>query len=142
MSHGSLRVTNPDVTAPVSPAEVDHTSERCKPANDLLGLVGEKWTVRLVWTLWDGPRRFSEIRRELTGISQRMLTLTLRTLERDGLITRTVTPTVPPRVDYELTALGKSLGERIRPLAEWAFENEKAVIAARDTFDARNLTEA
>jgi DNA-binding HxlR family transcriptional regulator len=115
-----------------------HVTEACRPARELLELVGGKWTVQVVWTLWEGPRRFSEIRRDLPGISQRILTLALRTLERDGLIRRLVTPTIPPRVDYELTELGKSLGERIRPLAEWAFENRPAIETARGHFDARS----
>jgi DNA-binding HxlR family transcriptional regulator len=128
LSLGSL-----DVPIPTA----KHSPDQCSTANELLELVGEKWTVRVVWTLWARNRRFSEIRREIPQISQRMLTLTLRTLERDGLVIRHVTPSIPPRVDYELTDLGKSLGERIRPLAEWAFENKAAVDAARKRFDAR-----
>lgn len=118
------------------------TEGECRSANELLELVGEKWTVRVVWALWEGGRRFSEIRRGIPAISQRMLTLTLRNLERDGLISRTVTPSVPPRVDYELTDLGRSLCDRLRPLAEWALENRSAIESARSQFDARTLTEA
>ena len=86
----------------------------CTAVNDILSTIGDKWTVLIVVTLSKGPMRFNEIRRAVGGISQRMLTLTLRGLERDGFATRTVFPTVPPRVDYALTELGKTL---IEPLA-------------------------
>ena len=89
----------------------------------------------IVMLLGPGPRRFSEIKRAINGISQRMLTLTLRGLERDGLVTRTVTPTVPPRVDYELTALGQSLRRPVDALGEWAFANRDEIEAARARFD-------
>jgi DNA-binding HxlR family transcriptional regulator len=90
----------------------------------------------IVMTLWDGPLRFSELRRAIPGISQRMLTLTLRNLERDGLLNRYVTPSTPPRVDYELTALGRSLGEHVRQLGQWAFENQTVMQTARTKYDA------
>ncbi len=101
-----------------------------------------EWTIHVVMLLLGRSRRFSELRRDLPGISQRMLTLSLRSLERDGLIKRTVTPTVPPRVDYELTPLGHSFGERVSLLGQWAFENKAAVDAARTTFDSRLETVA
>src|SRR3569623_3173273 len=85
----------------------DPTSPVCRTISTLLSRSGDKWTVLVVQTLSDGPRRFNELRREIPSVSQRMLTLTLRTLERDGLVSRTVTPTIPPRVDYELTELGR-----------------------------------
>src|SRR5579872_6324407 len=85
-----------------------HVPEDCRAVSEVLSRVGDKWTVLVVTTLGDGPKRFNEIRRALGSISQRMLTLTLRGLERDGLVTRTVFPTVPPRVDYDLTRLGRS----------------------------------
>jgi DNA-binding HxlR family transcriptional regulator len=87
-------------------------------------------------TLRGGSRRFSEIRRAIPGVSQRMLTLTLRGLERDGLVSRKVTPTIPPRVDYELTALGKSLQTPVIALGQWAYENLSHIHAARAAFDA------
>ena len=114
-----------------------HVTESCRPATEAFQLIGDKWTMIVVMQLWEGGRRFSEIRRELTGISQRMLTLTLRNLERDGLITRTVTPTVPPRVDYALTPLGQKFGEAARALGQWAFDNTTAIEAARTAFDSR-----
>ena len=97
--------------------------------------VGDKWTVLVVSAMGDGPKRFNELRRALGSISQRMLTLTLRGLERDGLVTRTVFPTIPPRVDYELTRLGRSLLEPVSGLGLWARQNRIAVQEARDRFD-------
>ena len=85
-----------------------HNAPQCTAVNDILARVGDKWSVRVVMALTEESRRFNELRREIPGISQRMLTRTLRGLERDGLVSRAVTPTVPPRVDYALTALGKS----------------------------------
>jgi DNA-binding HxlR family transcriptional regulator len=97
--------------------------EDCRAVSKILERVGDKWSVLVVVTLGNGPKRFSELRRAIAGISQRMLTLTLRGLERDGLINRTVFPTIPPRVDYELTKLGRSLLEPVAALCLWAREN-------------------
>lgn len=105
---------------------------------EILARVGDTWTVLTVLQLVDGPMRFNEIRRSLDGISQRMLTLTLRNLERDGLVTRTVFPSVPPRVDYALTRLGASLSGPVRVLGAWAHANEAEIEAARAAFDRRN----
>jgi DNA-binding HxlR family transcriptional regulator len=102
---------------------------------EVLHRVGDKWSVQIVALLGDGAMRFSELRRSIEGISQRMLTLTLRNLERDGLVRRTVFPEVPPRVDYELTRLGKTLLEPIQGLAEWAAEHRSSIQEARATFD-------
>jgi len=106
----------------------------------VLNRVGDKWSVFIVRMLGEGPQRFSELRRNIDGISQRMLTLTLRGLERDGLVTRTVTPTIPPRVDYALTPLGRTLLEPVQALANWAERNREKIQAARDRFDAAELT--
>ena len=114
-----------------------HVTERCRPATEILQRIGDKWTVLVVMCLWAGSRRFSELRRDIPAISQRMLTLTLRGLERDGLVRRTVTPSIPPRVDYELTPLGRSLGRSVRALGQWAFDNEAAIAAARAAYDRR-----
>jgi DNA-binding HxlR family transcriptional regulator len=111
--------------------------ESCKPVADVLLRIGDKWSVLIVMVLGNGPKRFNELRRLIQGISQRMLTLTLRNLERDGLVTRTVLATIPPRVDYELTALGRSLLLPISALGEWASENRTKVEAARLKFDSR-----
>ncbi|HEY0300774.1 MAG TPA: helix-turn-helix domain-containing protein, partial [Rhizomicrobium sp.] len=97
--------------------------------------VGDKWSVLIVTRLGAQPKRFNEIKREIGGISQRMLTLTLRGLERDGLVTRTVFATIPPRVDYELTALGRSLLEPVTALSDWALKNTGKIDAARAKFD-------
>lgn len=118
-----------------------HVPESCRPVTEILQLIGDKWTVLVVRALYDGSRRFSEIRRDMPAVSQRMLTLTLRNLERNGLVTRTVTPSIPPRVDYELTKLGRSLEVPLRGLGEWAVDNSTALDAARAKFDARNKTE-
>jgi DNA-binding HxlR family transcriptional regulator len=113
-----------------------HIPEDCRAVSEVLSRVGDKWTVLVVSTLGDGPRRFNELRRALGSISQRMLTLTLRALERDGLVTRTVFPTIPPRVDYELTRLGRSLLEPVSALGTWARGNRAAIQDARQRFDA------
>jgi DNA-binding HxlR family transcriptional regulator len=113
-----------------------HVPEDCRAVSEILARVGDKWTVLVVGVLGDGPKRFSEIRRALGSISQRMLTLTLRSLERDGLVTRTVFPTIPPRVDYELTKLGRSLLKPVNGLGLWARQNRGAIEDARRRFDA------
>jgi DNA-binding HxlR family transcriptional regulator len=113
-------------------------SEGCPAVREVLNRVGDKWSVLVVALLGDGSKRFSELRRMIDGISQRMLTLTLKGLERDGLVTRTVTPTIPPRVDYELTRLGRSLLEPITGLERWAQMNREKIHAAQERYDARN----
>ena len=115
----------------------DPTNPVCRTISTLLSRIGDKWTVLVVTTLGDGPRRFNELRREIPSVSQRMLTLTLRNLERDGLVSRTVTPTIPPRVDYELTGLGRSLLQPITGIANWALDNVEAIHAAQADFDAK-----
>ncbi len=112
-----------------------HVAEDCRAVSEVLARVGDKWTVLVVSTLGDGPKRFNELRRALGSISQRMLTLTLRGLERDGLVTRTVFPTIPPRVDYELTDLGRSLLEPVSELGLWARQHRAAIQNARARFD-------
>src|SRR5574338_883947 len=114
----------------------DPTSPVCRTISTLLSRIGDKWTVLVVRTLAGGSKRFNELRREIPSVSQRMLTLTLRNLERDGLVSRTVTPTIPPRVDYELTDLGQSLQGPICGLATWAMDNVEAIHNAQSSFDA------
>ena len=112
-----------------------HEPDACRAVNELLSRVGDKWTVLVVETLCgEHPQRFNELRRAVEGISQRMLTLTLRGLERDGLVTRTVYATVPPRVEYALTPLGRTLKEPLCAIAEWAKSNRFAVAEARQAF--------
>jgi DNA-binding HxlR family transcriptional regulator len=119
----------------LKPRHSDDHAE-CRALGEVLSRIGDKWTVFVVGLLSHGPRRFNEIRREIGGISQRMLTLTLRGLERDGLVKRTVFPTIPPRVDYELTPLGKTLIEPLTAIGAWAVGNRPAVEKARTQFDA------
>ncbi|MBA3447761.1 MAG: helix-turn-helix transcriptional regulator [Pseudaminobacter sp.] len=113
-----------------------HRSEDCRAVSEILQRVGDKWTVLVVGKLGEGRMRFSELRSAVGGISQKMLTTTLRGLERDGFVTRTQYPTIPPRVDYELTELGRELLEPVNALGEWARKNTARVNDARQKFDA------
>ena len=113
-----------------------HTLGDCRVVGTVLSRIGDKWSILVVMMLTDGPRRFNELKRLVGGISQRMLTFTLRGLERDGLVSRTVYPTVPPRVEYELTDLGRSLQVPVQALGAWAFSNLPAIQEARSRFDA------
>jgi len=119
-----------------------HEPEDCRAVSEVLSRVGGKWTVLVVSTLGDGPKRFNELRKALGSISQRMLTLTLRALERDGLVTRTMFPTIPPRVDYELTRLGRSLLDPVSGLGLWARKNRSAIQDARRRFDGAQTRRA
>lgn len=112
-----------------------HEPGDCAKVAPILARVGDKWSVLIVSLLGTGPRRFNEIKRAVDGISQRMLTLTLRGLERDGLVTRKVTPTNPPRVDYALTDLGEDLLGPVDALSNWARTNHPLIAAARERFD-------
>jgi DNA-binding HxlR family transcriptional regulator len=113
-----------------------HETPGCKAISGVLQRIGDKWSVLIVGRLGARPMRFNELKKDIGGISQRMLTLTLRGLERDGLITRTVFPTIPPRVDYELTALGRSLLVPVSGLSDWALKNIDKIESARTKFDA------
>lgn len=113
-----------------------HVPGDCKRIAAVLSRIGDKWTILVIALLSDGPLRFNEIRKRVGGISQRMLTLTLRALERDGFVTRTVFPSIPPRVDYELTPLGRSLLEPVQRLGDWAMQNMDRIEDARRSFDA------
>ena len=128
-------------TAPGHPAVTDVTSHDCRAVSAILQRIGDKWSVLIISRLGDGPRRFNEIKRIVGGISQRMLTLTLRNLERDGLVSRTVTPSVPPRVDYALTDLGRDLLVPVQALGQWAIEHTSCIEAARARFDASEAAE-
>jgi DNA-binding HxlR family transcriptional regulator len=113
----------------------EHEANECRAVSETLARIADKWSVLVVELLKSGPMRFNEIRRTVSGISQRMLTLTLRDLERDGLVKRTVYPTIPPRVEYELTKLGRTLYEPIAAVAAWVRRNRPAIEAARKAFD-------
>ena len=114
----------------------DPNNPVCRTISDLLSRIGDKWTVLIVGSLADGPRRFNELRRDIPSVSQRMLTLTLRGLERDGMVSRTVTPSIPPRVDYELTELGQSLKEPLHALERWALDHVSDIDEAHIRFDS------
>ena len=112
-----------------------HMPEDCRAVSEVLARVGDKWTVLVVGVLAHGPMRYRQIFKRVDGISQRMLTLTLKGLERDGVVTRTVYPTNPPRVDYELTERGKTLIVPLHLLWAWAQANRTAIEGARRDFD-------
>ena len=123
-------------TAPGHTRVSDIHSHDCRAVSGILQRIGDKWSVLIISRLGEGPRRFNEIKRMIGGISQRMLTLTLRNLERDGLVSRTVTPSIPPRVDYELTVLGHSLNGPLGALEQWALNHVRDIHDAHDRFDA------
>lgn len=115
----------------------------CSAMSDVLNRIGDKWSVMVVGMLGhNGTLRFNELKRMINGVSQRMLTLTLRNLERDGLVTRTIYPEVPPRVEYSLTQLGKTLQGPIGALWDWSAENHEAIVEARSIYDARQTVVA
>jgi DNA-binding HxlR family transcriptional regulator len=120
----------------------EETQAECKAMAQLLDRIGDKWTVMVVGVISGGPQRFNTILRTIGGVSHRMLTLTLRGLERDGLVTRTLYPTIPPKVEYELTELGSSLIAPLRALASWGRKNRPAIEDARARFDARATSRA
>lgn len=123
-----------DIAAPTPPA---HPAAACLAVTEVLSRVGDKWSMQIVMRLAAGPQRFNALKRMVDGISQRMLTRSLRGLERDGLVSRSVTASVPPRVDYALTELGRSLAGPVSILGEWAVTNRETVARAREAYDAR-----
>lgn len=115
-------------------------SDNCHAMSDVLNRIGDKWSVMVVGMLGrSGTLRFNELKRTINGVSQRMLTLTLRNLERDGLVTRKIYPEVPPRVEYGLTELGKTLDGPISKLWDWSAENYSSIVDARAIYDARAI---
>jgi DNA-binding HxlR family transcriptional regulator len=127
-----------NIDAAARPAIPHHLDGDCRGVASVLARIGDKWSVLVIMQLANGPRRFNELKRMIGGISQRMLTLTLRGLERDGHVTRTVFPTIPPRVDYELTELGRGLIEPTQALGQWAQAHIREIERARAKFDASN----
>jgi DNA-binding HxlR family transcriptional regulator len=115
-----------------------HSADTCPAVREVLNRVGDKWSVQVVGLLGAGPKRFNELRRSIEGISQRMLTLTVRNLERDGLVTRTIEPTIPPKVEYALTELGRTLLVPVAALAQWALDHRTAIHAAQQKYDVTN----
>lgn len=128
MKPGIQNVT-PCAASPVLAPEV------CEPVSTVLARIGDKWSILVTYLLSQNSLRFSELKRRLPSISQKVLTSTLRGLERDGYVTRTVTPTIPPRVDYALTELGASVLPLVTALAQWALDNRARVAEARSVFD-------
>jgi DNA-binding HxlR family transcriptional regulator len=118
---------------PATPA----ISAECRKLSSILSIVGDKWTVMIVMVLIERPRRFNDIKRTIGGISQQMLTRTLKALERDGMLRRTVYPTVPPQVEYALTELGHSLAGPLRTLGEWALDHLGEIEGNRVAYDLR-----
>lgn len=113
-----------------------HADPDCRAVSELLSRVGDKWTVLIVKALQPGPRRFNALKREVGGISQQMLTRSLKTLERDGMVARTVIATLPPQVEYALTPLGQSLAAPVMALADWTFAHLPQIHANRAAYDA------
>lgn len=122
--------------------ENNRVTDYCPAISAILSRIGDKWSVLIVMELADGPRRFNEIKRDVAGISQRMLTLTLRGLERDGLVARKVYDSVPPKVEYSLTDLGRSLRDPVMALGAWAISNRDEIHAAQADFDRRMAEQA
>jgi DNA-binding HxlR family transcriptional regulator len=116
--------------------------EACEAISDMLARIGDKWSLLVISTLGSGLMRFNELRRSIGDISQKMLSSTLKALERDGLITRTVIPSVPPQVAYELTGLGRELLVPVAALAKWTRDNKSRILAARVAYDARTAAVA
>jgi DNA-binding HxlR family transcriptional regulator len=110
----------------------------CRPISEILARVGDKWTILLLTALGDKKMRFNELHKAVDGISQRMLTVTVRALERDGILIRTMHPTIPPRVEYELSERGRSLRCALAPIGIWALENRVGIEASQTAFDATN----
>ncbi|MFJ3954904.1 winged helix-turn-helix transcriptional regulator [Streptomyces libani] len=140
------RNTSPDprhrdsTPPPAAGGDRESDEEACREVLQILGLIGSKWSILIVGQLRDRTMRFGELHRAVKGISQRMLTLTLRQLERDGLLTRTVHPSVPPRVDYALTALGATLLDSVVALGEWATAHRHEINNNRHRYDATHPT--
>jgi DNA-binding HxlR family transcriptional regulator len=120
----------------------DHCDHDPELFRSVLDRIGDKWSLFLIGALEEGPMRFTQLLRATPGISRRMLTNTLRALERDGLVSRTVHAEVPPRVEYAVTELGRTLTEPVRALANWASDNQDAILAHRNTFDEPGQTKA
>lgn len=129
--------SNKKVPATKTPAQ-HHPSACCPLIREVLSRVGDKWSMLIVGILSKEPLRFNELKRRVDGISQRMLTLTLRELERDGLVSRTVTPIMPPSVEYALTGLGHTLLEPVSELIDWTMQNYPQIEKARKLFDSKS----
>ena len=126
----------------ISVRTTETAHDECRAVVNTLARIGDKWTVMVIGAISHGPMRYNQIRRVDEGISQRMLTLTLKGLEQDGLVNRTMFPTIPPRVDYELTDLGRTLIVPLQSLYDWALEHQPAMLTAREKFaEQKRMTE-
>jgi DNA-binding HxlR family transcriptional regulator len=125
------------VTDQVSGTSADEGLAETCPLREVLALIGDKWSTQILVRLASGPRRFTELERAVEGISRRMLALSLRNLERNGLVTRTVHPDAPPRVEYATTPLIEEIIEPLEALADWAARSRPAIAASRHTYDER-----
>ncbi len=134
---GSVQAGTKHAQASEFSGKVDQGGSDCMAVSSMLQRIGDKWTVLIVSYLGNGPMRFNALRREIGNISQKMLTTTLRNLERDGFVLRTVTPSRPPAVEYELTQLGRCLLVPVSGLARWTLENIDRIEAARAEYDAK-----
>ena len=119
-----------------------HDKANCRVVVEMLSRIGDKWTVMVVGALSEGTMRYTELHRSVDGISQRMLTLTLRGLEEDGLVVRTIHPTIPPRVEYALTPMGSTLTRPLFALYEWTMEHRPAIAEARKTYARKSEKKA
>jgi len=128
--------------SPVEDASVEnHNPAACGQISRMLARISDKWTLLVVRALGRGPRRFNALKREVGEVSQKMLTATLRELEENGFVSRTVTPTMPPQVEYALTDLGRDLRHPVQALAEWVIENSGRMDAARAAYAAKHVQE-
>lgn len=134
-----MKPSHKKVSAPCVVADEELSNEVCQSVGDVLSRVGDKWSILVIYMLTGGSLRFSELKRKLPAISQKVLTSTLRSLERDGYLSRSVTPSIPPRVDYELTTMGRDVLNPVTALAAWAFQHRKQVELARQQFDNNGL---
>lgn len=126
-----------DTVVPKMKPDSDHGDVTCKSVRDIFPAISSKWAMSIVELLVEHPRRFSDLKRALGAVTQKSLTAALRDLERDGLITRIVTPTIPPRVDYELTELGRSMLKPALEMARWALAHRHEIGQARERFATR-----
>jgi DNA-binding HxlR family transcriptional regulator len=139
VTHSELPITEP-VSAeagqglPREPRNFAECQRAMLPVHEVLAQISGKWTILVVQGLSNGPRRFSELKRQIEGVSQKMLTATLRDLEKDGFVSRKVTPSIPPRVDYALTDMGRELQEPLKVIGNWAHANRHRVEEARERF--------
>jgi DNA-binding HxlR family transcriptional regulator len=123
------------MSIPLTPPITPGTDPGCRMVNEILGRMGDKWTILTITMLTERPRRFNELKRLIGGISQQMLTRTLKALERDGMVTRKVYPTIPPQVEYSLTELGQSLAQPLLQLAMWVLHHTDEIKASRQAHD-------